>query len=60
MLDESLAQIERPGWEERMHLAEALRLKGQILRQKGWGRCKHAGVPATWRPRFTAAWKAPS
>jgi hypothetical protein len=31
LLEESLTQIARPGWEERSHLAEILRLKGKIL-----------------------------
>ena len=30
-IDESLAQIERPGWQERSHFAEVLRLKGWML-----------------------------
>ena len=40
LIEESLTQIARPGWEERCHLAEVLRLKGEILLQKGardWG-----------------------
>jgi class 3 adenylate cyclase len=35
LLDEAIAQIERPGWEERIHYAEILRLKGWILALKG-------------------------
>ncbi len=31
LIEESLTQIARPGWEERSHLAEVLRLKGEIL-----------------------------
>jgi tetratricopeptide (TPR) repeat protein len=31
ILDEALEQIERPGWQERAHLAEILRLKGWLL-----------------------------
>ncbi|MFL5252790.1 MAG: hypothetical protein ACJ8AI_07830, partial [Rhodopila sp.] len=34
-LDEAIAQIERPGWEERLAYAEILRLKGWILSLKG-------------------------
>jgi len=34
-IDEMLEQIARPGWEERSHLAEILRLKGWILSLKG-------------------------
>ena len=33
MIDECLEQIERPGWQERSHLAEVLRLKGWMLTQ---------------------------
>ena len=33
--DESLEQIARPGWRERMHEAEVLRLKGWILMRQG-------------------------
>jgi hypothetical protein len=35
LIEESLAQIARPGWEERSHLAEILRLKAWILEQLG-------------------------
>ena len=35
LIEESLAQIARPGWEERAHLAEVLRLKGWMLQQQG-------------------------
>jgi len=31
LIEESLTQIARPGWEERLHLAEVLRLKGWML-----------------------------
>jgi hypothetical protein len=31
LTDEMIAQIERPGWEERLHYAEILRLKGWML-----------------------------
>jgi class 3 adenylate cyclase/tetratricopeptide (TPR) repeat protein len=34
-IDECLEQIERPGWQERSHLAEVLRLKGWILARQG-------------------------
>jgi ATP/maltotriose-dependent transcriptional regulator MalT len=34
-VDEALAQIERPGWHERVWLAEALRVKGWILMSRG-------------------------
>jgi class 3 adenylate cyclase/tetratricopeptide (TPR) repeat protein len=35
LVEESLTQIARPGWEERAHLAEVLRLKGWMLQQQG-------------------------
>jgi predicted ATPase len=35
LIDEQIAQIERPGWEERIHYAEILRLKGWMLSLKG-------------------------
>ena len=35
MIEDSLTQIARPGWEERSHLAEVLRLKGWMLQQQG-------------------------
>jgi class 3 adenylate cyclase/tetratricopeptide (TPR) repeat protein len=34
-IDECLEQIERPGWQERSHLAEVLRLKGWMLIRAG-------------------------
>jgi predicted ATPase len=35
VIDEVIAQIERPGWEERHYYAEALRIKGSLLAHKG-------------------------
>ena len=35
LCDEQVAQVERPGWEERLHYAEILRLKGWMLSLKG-------------------------
>jgi predicted ATPase len=35
LIDEQIAQIERPGWGERIHYAEILRLKGWIFSLKG-------------------------
>jgi len=35
VLDESLAQIARSGWEERVHLAEVQRVRGVVLEQLG-------------------------
>lgn len=34
-IDEALDQIERPGWQERSHFAEVLRLKGWMLMKLG-------------------------
>ncbi len=28
LIDEQIAQVERPGWDERVHYSEILRLKG--------------------------------
>ncbi len=56
LIEEALVQIERPGWQERVHLAEILRLKGKMLIQVGrheeaeaalrssieWARAQHA------------------
>ena len=35
LIEESLTQIARPGWEERWYLAEILRLKGWMLSLQG-------------------------
>ena len=35
LIDEIIAQVERPGWEERFYYAEILRLKGWMLSLKG-------------------------
>ena len=35
LMDEQIAQVEQPGWEERLHYAELLRLKGWMLSRKG-------------------------
>ena len=35
LIDEQIAQVERPGWEERIYYAEILRLKGWMLSLKG-------------------------
>jgi predicted ATPase len=35
LIDEVIAQIERPGWEEREYYAEALRIRGWLLSLKG-------------------------
>ena len=35
LINEIIAQLERPGWEERVHYAEILRLKGWMLTLRG-------------------------
>jgi predicted ATPase len=35
LVDEAIAQVERPGWEERWYYAETLRIKGWILALEG-------------------------
>jgi hypothetical protein len=35
LIDEAIAQVERPGWEERWYYAETLRIKGGILALEG-------------------------
>jgi predicted ATPase len=35
LIDECLEQINRPGWQERLHFAEVLRLKAWILMRQG-------------------------
>jgi tetratricopeptide (TPR) repeat protein len=35
LIDEQIEQVERPGWEERAHYAEILRLRGWMLSLKG-------------------------
>jgi predicted ATPase len=35
LIDKAIAQIERPGWEERYYYAEALRIKGWLFSLKG-------------------------
>jgi class 3 adenylate cyclase/tetratricopeptide (TPR) repeat protein len=35
LINTSVAQVERPGWEERSHYAEILRIKGWLLSLKG-------------------------
>src|ERR1700761_1955816 len=56
LIDEQIVQIERPGWGERLHYADILRLKGWMLSLKGdldgaernflasldWARCQQA------------------
>jgi class 3 adenylate cyclase len=37
LVNECLEQIERPGWQERWHLVEILRLKGWMLMRQGRG-----------------------
>jgi predicted ATPase len=35
LINDVIAQIERPGWEERRYYAEALRIKGEMLARRG-------------------------
>ena len=35
LVHEVIAQVERPGWEERCHYAEILRIRGRLLALKG-------------------------
>jgi class 3 adenylate cyclase/tetratricopeptide (TPR) repeat protein len=35
LIEEALAQMERPGWEERFALPESLRIKGWLLQRRG-------------------------
>jgi class 3 adenylate cyclase/tetratricopeptide (TPR) repeat protein len=35
LIDEAIAQVERPGWEERYYYAEILRIKGWLLARSG-------------------------
>ena len=50
LIDEAIAQIERPGWEERLSYAEVLRLKGWMLSLEG----DLDGAEQTFSPRSTA------
>jgi predicted ATPase len=43
LLEECFTQIRRPGWEERVHLAEILRLKGWMLMRQG--KSEEAEIP---------------
>ena len=48
-IDEIIEQVERPGWEERLHFAEVLRLKGWMLSLKG----DLEGAERNFSPRST-------
>jgi class 3 adenylate cyclase/tetratricopeptide (TPR) repeat protein len=56
LIDEQITQIERPGWEERVHYAEVLRLKGWMLSLKGdlEGAERSFLVSLTWARRQQA------
>ena len=58
LLDEAIAQFERPGWEERFHYAETLRLKGSLLLREG----DFAGAERSYQASLDWArrWKAKS
>ena len=47
LIDECLEQIERPGWQERVDLAEVLRLKGWMLMRQGRGEEAEAQLRAS-------------
>jgi predicted ATPase len=47
LIDECLEQIERPGWQERSHLAEVLRLKGWMLMRQGRNEAAEAQLRAS-------------
>jgi predicted ATPase len=45
LVDEAIAQVDRPGWEERWYQAETLRIKGWLLSLKGdWAAAEHAYI----------------
>src|SRR5690242_3071699 len=56
LLDEAIAQIERPGWGERYFYAETLRLKGWALSLKGdlAGAERNFNASLTWARRQQA------
>jgi hypothetical protein len=56
LIDEQIAQIERPGWEQRLHYAEILRLKGWMLCLKGDLECAERNFLASldWARRQQA------
>ncbi len=56
LIDEVVAQIERPGWEERLYYAEVLRLKGWMLSLKGDLECAEPNFLASldWARRQQA------
>jgi ATP/maltotriose-dependent transcriptional regulator MalT len=65
LIDEAIAQIGRPGWEERHYYAEALRIRGRLLSLRGdpagaerayiasldWARTQQASSPRAFRRR---------
>lgn len=60
LLETSLTQIARPGWEEHCHLAEILRLKGWLLERQGDpdGAQQHYLTALDWARRQQAkAWE---
>jgi predicted ATPase len=60
MIDECLKQIERPGWRERSHLAEVLRLKGWMLMRQGRGQQAETALQASieWaRQQHAKSWE---
>lgn len=60
LIDEQIAQVERPGWEERVHYAEILRLKGWMLSLRGnlEGAEKHYLASLDWaRHQQAKSWE---
>jgi predicted ATPase len=60
MIEESLTQIARPGWEERWALAEILRLKGWMLALQGdlAGAEQHYVASLDWaRQQHAKSWE---
>ena len=51
LVDESLAQIARPGWGERAHHAEVLRIQGRVFERQG----RNAEAEASYRAALEVA-----
>ena len=60
LIDEQVTQVERPGWEERVHYAEILRLKGWMLSLRGdlAGAERNYRASLDWaRPQQAKSWE---
>src|SRR5262249_42951363 len=60
LIEECLEQAARPGWRERSHLAEVLRLKGWMLMRKGLCEAAEASLRAAidWaREQHAKSWE---